>query len=154
MATVNPVPNGLHTLTPQLNVDGAAEAIALYQKAFGAEERTRALDPSGKKIWHAELRIGDSTFFINDTFPEMGAAAHPTELWLYTEKAEELFKRAAAAGMTTVMPMTDMFWGDRTGTLSDRWGNRWTIGKRVKEMTEAQMKKAGEEFAQAQQRKR
>jgi uncharacterized glyoxalase superfamily protein PhnB len=153
MAKIAPVPQGLHTLTAQLTVDGAAQAIELYQKAFGAEERSRALDPSGKKIWHAELRIGDTSFFINDAFPEMGGHAHPSELWLYSEKAEELFKRAASAGMTTVMPMADQFWGDRTGTLKDRWGIQWTVGRRVKEMTEAEMKQAGEAFVKAQQKR-
>lgn len=153
MATVNPIPGGLHTLTPQLSLDGAAEAIALYQKALGAEERSRALDPSGAKIWHAELRIGDSVFFVNDAFPGMGSPAHPTELWLYTEKADALFKRAVDAGMTVVMPMADMFWGDRTGTLTDRWGNRWTIGMRTRDLTPEQMKEAGEEFVRAQRKR-
>jgi len=149
MAKVSPIPQGLHTVTPQLTVDGAAEAIEFYKRAFGAEERNRALDPSGKKIWHCELRIGDSSFFLNDTFPEMGGGAHPTELWIYTEKADELFKRASDAGMTTVMPMSEQFWGDRTGTLKDRWGNTWTVGLRVRDMTPAEMKKAGEEFVRA-----
>ncbi len=147
MANVKAVPEGLHTLTAQLIVDGAAEAIELYKKAFGAEERGRALDPSGKKVWHSELRIGDTSFFVNDAMPEMGGPAHPTDLWLYTEKADELFKRATEAGLSVVMPMTDQFWGDRTGTLKDKWGNKWMVGKHVKDMTEAEMKKAGEEFA-------
>src|SRR5207237_317534 len=85
MAQVNAVPAGLHTLTPQLTVEGAAEAIEFYKKAFGAEEKSRAPDPSGKKVWHSELRIGDSAFFVNDAFPDMGGSAHPTELWLYTD---------------------------------------------------------------------
>jgi PhnB protein len=147
MATVKAVPEGLHTITPQLTVEGAAEAIELYKKAFGAEEISRALDPSGKKVWHCDLRIGNSAFFINDAMPEMGGPAHGTDLWVYTEKADELFKRAADAGLKVVMPMTDQFWGDRTCTLQDRWGNKWMLARRVKELTPEQMKKAGEEFA-------
>jgi PhnB protein len=146
MPKVSPVPQGLHTLTPQLTIDGAGEAIELYKKAFAAEERSRALDPSGKKVWHAELRVGDSSFFVNDAFPETGGSASPSQLWIYTEKAEELFKRASEAGLKVTMPMSDQFWGDRTGTLKDRWGNTFTIGKRVKNMTQEEMKKAGEEF--------
>lgn len=146
MATVNPVPQGLHTLTPNLSVDGAAEAIDLYKKAFGAEERSRAIAPDGKKIWHAELRIGDSVFFINDTFPEMGPA-FPSDLWIYTDNADAMFGRAAEAGLQVLMPMADQFWGDRTGTLKDRWGNKWTLGRHVKDMSEEEMIKAGEEFA-------
>jgi uncharacterized glyoxalase superfamily protein PhnB len=148
-----PIPEGLHTLTPQLTVDGAAEAIEFYKKAFGAEERSRAPDPSGKKVWHAELRIGTSAFFINDAFPDMGGGAHPTALWLYSADADALFKRASDAGAKVLMPMMDMFWGDRTGTVQDKWGNKWTIGKRVKDMTPEEMKKAGEAFAASMPKK-
>lgn len=147
MAPVNPIPPGLRTITPQLTVDGAAEAIDAYKKALGAEERSRMLDPSGKKVWHAELQVGDSMFFLNDAMPEMGGHAHPTSLWLYVDRVDEAFARAEKAGFTVVMPLADMFWGDRTGTLKDKWGNRWNFAQRMKNMTEAEMRAAGEAFA-------
>ena len=147
MATVKPIPEGLHTLTPQLTVDGAADAIAFYKKAFGAEEVMRAPDPSGKKIWHAELRIGDSAIFVNDAFPEMGGPAHPSTLWVYRENVDALYKRAVDAGAKVAMPLADMFWGDRMGTVTDPWGNKWSLAQRVKTMTQEEMKKAGEAFA-------
>lgn len=150
MATVNPVPQGLHSITPQLTVEGAAEAIELYKRVFGAEERNRMLDPSGKKIWHAELRIGESSFFINDTMPEMGGTAQPANLWIYSEKADEIFKRGVDGGMTTLMPMADAFWGDRTGTLKDKWGNKWNVARHVKDMSQEEMRRAGEAFAKTQ----
>jgi len=153
MAKVSPIPRGLHSLTPQLTVDGAAEAIEFYRRAFGAEERERAPDPTGKKVWHAELRIGDSSFFINDAFPDMGGGAHPTEVWIYAANADALYKRAVDAGAKVLMPLSDQFWGDRTGTLGDRWGNRWTVAQRVKEMTPAEMKKAGEVFVATMSKK-
>ena len=59
-------------LRPALAVDGAAEAIEFYKRAFGAEEVMRAPDPTGKKVWHANLRIGDSSFFVNDPMPDIG----------------------------------------------------------------------------------
>ncbi|MFL5322477.1 MAG: VOC family protein [Myxococcaceae bacterium] len=152
MAT-KPVPEGLHTLTPQLTVDGAAAAIEWFKKAFGAEERSRAPDPSGKKVWHSELRIGDSALFVNDAFPDMGGTAHPTDLWIYTGDADAVFKRAVDAGAKVLMPMQDMFWGDRTGTIMDKWGNKWTIGKRVKDMSPDEMKKAGEAFVASMPKK-
>lgn len=148
MAQVNPVPQGLHTITPHLIADGAAEAIDLYKKAFGAEELTRALHPDGKRVWHAALRIGDSSFFINDEFPEMGPS-HPTDLWLYSEKADELFKRATEAGFEVIWPMTDQFWGDRSGTVKDRWGNMWTLAKHIKDLTPEEATRAGEEFVKS-----
>lgn len=153
MAQVKAVPEGMHTLTAQLTVEGAAEALEFYKKAFGAVELDRAPDPSGKKIWHAAMRIGDSAFFINDAFPEMGGHAHPTSLWLYTENADALFQRASGAGAEVLMPMADMFWGDRMGQLKDKWGNRWSIAQRVKSMTPEEMKKAGEAFAAAEKKR-
>ena len=136
-----PIPEGLHTITPQLTIDGADDAIAFYQRAFGAEEVMRAPDPSGKKIWHAELRIGSSTIFLNDAFPEMGGPAHPTKLWLYTPGVDQAFKRAVEAGAKVTMPVTDMFWGDRTGAVADRWGNVWNLAEHTRDLTPEQMKK-------------
>jgi PhnB protein len=152
MAKVKAVPTGMHTLTPQLSIhgdgagDGAAAAIEFYKRAFGAEEISRAIDPSGKKVWHAALRIGDSTFFVNDTFEGMDGA-NKSSLWIYLDGVDAAFQRAIDAGAQVKMPVADMFWGDRLGALTDKWGNQWTIAQRVKDMTEAEQKKAGEEFA-------
>jgi PhnB protein len=146
MAKASAVPQGMHTLTVQLAVDGAAEAIAFYQKAFGAEEVSRAPDPSGKKIWHAELRIGDSVLYLNDVFPEMGGKPQSAALWLYTEGVDHLFKRATDAGCTVTMQPADMFWGDRTAQVVDRWGVQWNLAQRIKDMTPEEMKKAQDEF--------
>src|SRR5678815_137600 len=113
-----PIPEGLRTLTPSLTVEGAAEAIEFYKRAFGAEERNRAMDPTGTKVWHAELRIGNSVIFVNDTAPEMGATPSFSSLWIYTADADAAFERAVKAGAQVTMPMADMFWGDRVGMLS------------------------------------
>ena len=85
MAKVKAVPQGMHTVTPCLAIEGAAEALEFYKRAFGAEELSRALDPSGKKVWHSAIRIGDSTVFVNDADPQMQSIARPTVLWLYVE---------------------------------------------------------------------
>jgi PhnB protein len=146
MAKVRAVPEGMHTITVQLAVDGAAAAIDFYAKAFGAAEISRAPDPSGKKIWHAELRIGDSVIYLNDVFPDMGGKARPASLWLYTEGVDRLFKRATDAGCTVTMPLADMFWGDRTGQVVDKWGVEWNLAQRIKDMTPEEMKKAQDEF--------
>ena len=86
---VNPIPAGYHSLTAQLSIDGAAQAIEFYKRAFGAEELDRALDPSGKKVWHAALRVGDSMLFVNDVFPEMGAPDPArSAMWLYVANVD------------------------------------------------------------------
>jgi len=149
---VSPIPKGYHTITAQLAVDGAAKAIEFYGKAFGAEVLDKALDPSGQKIWHASLRVGDSIFFVNDVFPEMGGSASNTTLWLYLNDVDASFKRAVDAGAKPTMPPADMFWGDRIGQVVDPWGQKWALAMRIKEMTPEEMKKAGDEFV-AQQKK-
>jgi PhnB protein len=146
MSKVRAVPEGLHTVTASIAVDGASEAIAFYTKAFGAEEVMRAPDPSGKKIWHAAIRIGDSQVFVNDVFPDMGGGAQKVKLWLYLENVDAAFKRATDAGATVRMPLSDMFWGDRMGTVADKWGNEWTLAQHVKDMTPEEMKAAQDAF--------
>jgi PhnB protein len=145
MSKVNAVPAGLHTITPQLSLDGAAEAIDFYRKAFGAEEVMRAPDPSGQKIWHAQIRIGSSQLFVNDVFPGMGSASK-SQLWVYVDGVDAAFKRATDAGCTVKMPLADMFWGDRLGCVVDKWGNEWNIAQHMKDLTQDDMKKAQDAF--------
>jgi PhnB protein len=152
---VQPIPEGYHTVTPSLSIDGAAEAIAFYEKAFGAEVVDRAMDPSGKKIWHAALRIGDSMVFVNDLFPEMGAPdPSRSSLWLYVPDVDASFARAVAAGAQAGMPPADMFWGDRMGAVRDPFGQKWTIATKVKNMTPEEMQQAqAAVIAEMQQKK-
>jgi uncharacterized glyoxalase superfamily protein PhnB len=131
----------MRTVTAMLAVDGAAEAIDLYARAFGAVELPgRAPDPSGKKIWHAEIRIGDSIVFVNDASPEMGNPARPSALWLCVEDCDAFYARAVAAGLKSEMPPMDMFWGDRHARVSDKFGNAWAIATRVEDLTPEEMK--------------
>src|SRR5262249_52379975 len=97
----SPVPEGHHTVTPQLILDDAAKGIDWYKKALGAEEVARAVGPDGK-VLHAEIRVGDSLIMVSDP---MGGAKGPREyggspasLWVYVPDADALFKRAVAAG--------------------------------------------------------
>jgi uncharacterized glyoxalase superfamily protein PhnB len=141
------IPEGLRSVTPALTIDGCAEAIEFYKKALGAVEISRAADPSGKKVWHAELRIGDSAVFVNDAFPEMGPSPGAASLWLYSADVEGAFKRAVDAGGKVTMPLADMFWGDRMGSIVDRWGHRWNFAQRVRDLTPEQMQGASEKAA-------
>ena len=141
------IPEGLRTVTPAMTIDGCAAAIEFYKKAFGAVEESRAIDPSGKKVWHAQIRIGDSALFVNDAFPEMGPVPGPATLWIYTSDVDAAFKRAVDAGAEVKMPLADMFWGDRMGIVVDRWGNRWNFAQRVRDLTPDDMQRASEEAA-------
>src|SRR5262245_55940238 len=119
---VQPVPEGYHTLTPVLTIDGAAAAIDFYVRAFGARELSRAVAPDGTRIWHAALQIGDSRLMLSDEFPDMGGprgplslGGSPASIHLYVEDVDRFVERAVAAGATLTMPLENQFWGDRYG---------------------------------------
>ena len=141
------IPQGMHTVTPSITVDGCTDAIEIWKKAFGAEELSRAPDPTGKKIWHAALRIGDSTIFTSDAAPEMGNDPWKTRLWLYFENVDSAFKRATGAGLKATMPPTDMFWGDRFGKFKDPFGHEWSVATTKEQLSPEEMKRRGEAFA-------
>ncbi len=143
---MNPIPKGYHSLTAQLSIDGAQAAIDFYKRAFGAEQVDFAKDPSGQKVWHAALRIGDSMIFVNDVFPDMGGTQSNSAMWLYVADCDAAFKRATDAGAKTTMPVMDMFWGDRMGQVVDPFGQKWTIATHVKDMTPEEMKAAEQAF--------
>jgi len=146
---VSPIPKGYHTITAQLSVEGAGQAIEFYKKAFGAEVVDQAPDPSGKKIWHAALRIGDSMIFVNDVFPEMGGAQSHSSQWLYVGDVDAAYKRATEAGAKSLVAPADMFWGDRMAHVADAFGQKWTLATRIKDMTPDEMKKAADAFVAA-----
>src|SRR6187397_2001308 len=94
------VPEGFHTITPQLTLDNAAQAIDWYKKALGAEEVARVTGPDGK-IMHAEVRIGNSLIMLNDVIMGKGPKAFggsPASFWIYVEDCDAVFNRAVPAG--------------------------------------------------------
>lgn len=137
---VKPIPEGTHTLTPHLIVQGGAKAIEFYRNALGAEEVMRMAAPDGK-IMHAELKIGDSQLYICDEFPEWGARSPqsiggtPVSVHVYTENVDSLFKRATDAGAQPQMPPTDMFWGDRYAKILDPFGHSWGLATHVEDVS-------------------
>ena len=147
MAKTNWLPQGFRTVTPHLVVNGAAKAIEFYKKAFGAEEVMRMPMPDGR-IGHAELKIGDSIIMLADDMPEMmgGKSRDPKKLGgspvgvhLYVQDAKAALDRAAKAGATVVMPVTEMFWGDLYGKLLDPFGHEWSVATHVKDLTPAEI---------------
>jgi uncharacterized glyoxalase superfamily protein PhnB len=162
--SARPIPEGYHTITPSIVVKGAAEAIAFYIRAFGAEEISRAVSPDGKSILHAEIKIGDSRIMLNDEFPEMGCVSPLTlgntasSLLIYAEDVDAAFERAVAAGATVTMPLADQFWGDRFGMLKDPYGHNWSIATHQYDLSEeelaqrmAEAMQSGDGCASAQQ---
>jgi PhnB protein len=157
MAGVKPIPEGMHTLTPNLVIRDCAKAIEFYKKALGAQERARMPAPDGKSIWHAELSIGDSMFFMNDEMPGMGRSAPtaddpvPVTMWLYVRDCDAAYRQAIAGGGRYTREPADMFWGDRCAAVADPYGYLWSFATHQKDMSEEEMKRAGEEFARSMQ---
>lgn len=141
---VKPIPDDMHTITPHLVCANASDAIAFYQKAFGAIELNRMPGPDGK-LMHATVRIGDSTVMLVDEYPEWGSVGpktlkgSPVTLHMYVEDADVAFKRAVDAGATVRMAPEDMFWGDRYGVLVDPFGHQWSIATHIRDLTPAEI---------------
>jgi PhnB protein len=136
--SVSPVPEGFHTITPNIIVEDAKKAIEFLRAAFRAEEVARLTLPDGK-IVHCELQIGDSR--LNLAEPMEGWPARGLLAQLHVANSDEVFARAIAAGAKEVMPMTDMFFGSREGRVSDPFGNTWTIATRKEKVSYEEMQR-------------
>ena len=139
-----PIPEGYHTLSINLSVDDAAAAIEFYKRAFGAKERTR-MDGPDNTIGHAELEVGDSLVMLADQMPQ-SAHRPPPELggtsagmFMYTEDVDAVVQQAVDAGARVTMPVENMFWGDRFGTVTDPFGHVWSIATRVEDVPPEEM---------------
>ncbi len=138
--TAKPIPEGYHSVTPYLGIDGAAAAIEFYKQAFGAIELFRLVAPGGE-IGHAEIRIGNSPIMLADGCAE-GPFRSPRALGgssiglhVYVDDVDALFARAVAAGAKVVRPLQDQFYGDRTGTLEDPYGHVWFLATHKEDLT-------------------
>ena len=145
------IPKGYHTVTPSIVVAGAAKAIDFYKKALGAEEVMRFPGPGGT-IMHAEIRVGDSVVMLADEMPEQGGRSPksyggtPVSFFVYKDNVDAAWKRAVDAGAKEIMPLQDMFWGDRTGCLEDPFGHRWWLAQHVQDLTPEEIQRNAEAF--------
>ena len=149
-------PAGYHTVTPYLIVDNAAKALEFYQKALNAKEIYRLPTPgdkSGKKIAHAEIRIGDSQLMLSHEYPDMDAlgpkslGGTPASFLIYVDDVDKAFDQAVKAGGKAVQPVENQFWGDRTGTLVDPFGHKWTLGTHVEDVPPQEMQKRMDDWS-------
>ncbi|MET0660335.1 MAG: VOC family protein [Steroidobacteraceae bacterium] len=149
-----PIPDGYHSVTPYLVIDGAADALEFYKRAFGATEQFRMPAPGGK-IGHAEIKIGDSVIMLADEYPEMGARSPralggaAVSLMIYVERVDDVFKQALKAGAKELQPLENKFYGDRSGTLQDPFGHVWTISTHIEDVSTEEVRRR----AQAQSQK-
>jgi PhnB protein len=125
------------TVTPLLNIEGAEGAIAFYKEAFGATERMRMPGPDGK-IMHAEILIGDSVVMISDV---MQQPATKSSMFVYVPDCDAVYSQAVAAGASAKMPLQDMFWGDRFGSVVDPFGNVWSVATHKEDVSPQELQK-------------
>ncbi len=136
----------IHELFVQMRVIDAPRAIAFYVEAFGAREKYRLVEPSGR-VGHAELEFGDTTVMLSDEYPEMGLVGPQTRggtvmsMHLHVDDADALIARAVAAGATTIRPAADHFYGERSGTVRDPFGHEWNIGHSIEEVSPEEMQR-------------
>lgn len=136
----------IHELFAYLHVADAARAIEFYRHAFGATEKFRLTEPGGR-VGHAELLFGGATLMISDEFPEYGIKGPHTvggtsvTMHLHVDNADALIQRAIDAGATLEMAPTDQFYGERSGSVRDPFGHRWTIGHSIEAVTPEEMQR-------------
>jgi PhnB protein len=141
-----PIPKGYHAVTPYLSVQGAADAIAFYKKAFGAKEVMRMPGPRGT-IGHAEVQISGSRIMLADESPEINfrspraIGGTPVTIHLYVEDVDKVAKKAVAAGAKLLRPVAEQFYGDRSGSMEDPFGHVWHIATHVKDIPTKELKK-------------
>ncbi len=141
---VRPIPEGYEGATPYLSIKGAAEAIDFYKRAFGATETMRLAEPGGR-IGHAEIRIGRATIMLSDEYPEMGVLSpktlggSPVTIHLYVEDVDALARQAEAAGIKTLRPVADQFYGDRGGKFEDPFGHLWHFATHKEDVSPEEM---------------
>jgi PhnB protein len=136
----------IHELFAYLRMKDAAKAIDFYQRAFGATEKFRLCEPSGR-VGHAELDFGGTTLMLSDEFPEYGIQGPQSlggttlSIHLHVDDADALIRRAVAAGATIVRPAADQFYGERSGTVRDPFGHEWNIGHEIEKVTTEEMQR-------------
>lgn len=146
------IPEGYQTLTPMFIFKDARKAIEFYKKAFGAEERFVMPGPDGKGVMHAEITIGTSIIMIGEENPQctsksaesMGGS--PVSFYIYLENVDKAFQIAIDAGAEIRMPVEDMFWGDRMGTVKDPFGYDWSLASHTNDLTPEEIQEGAKAF--------
>lgn len=151
---VKAVPDGYHSATAYLIIDGAAKALDFYKRVFGAAEKMRMPSPGGK-VGHAEILIGDTMIMLADEHPEIGArgprafGGSPVSIMLYVEDVDATVKTALAAGAKLLQPVEDKFYGDRSGTIEDPFGHHWHISTHKEDVPPDEMERRAAAMSQS-----
>lgn len=150
---IQPLPEGTQAVIPYLTVENAAKAMEFYKKVFAAEEMMRLPGPDGKGVMHAEMRVAGCTIYLSDLCMQAKKEVAPSMpaigLTMYCLDADKVFHRAVKHGAKAVREMTNMFWGDRVGTVVDPFGHHWTLMQRVEVVSPEEMVKRSKQMSMA-----
>lgn len=141
----------IHELFPYLRVKDAPRAIDFYKQAFGAVEKFRLTEPSGR-IGHCELLFGNTTLMVSEEYPEYGILGPQSiggtsvTIHLHLDDADAAIERAVAAGATVVRPASDAFYGERSGAVRDPFGHEWLLGHSIEDVTPEEMQRRYDEL--------
>lgn len=154
-----PIPSGYEGLMPYLVIRGVAQAIEFYKELFGAEELVRLPYPDGSTVMHAELKVRNSVLMLGDEAPHFGIASPetiggtPVSMMFYVPEVDAVFAKAVKLGARSLMPPTDMFWGDRICKFADPFGHHWMIATQKEDVPpEEVIRRAGAMFGQKTRR--
>ena len=153
LTQVKPIPEGFHTVTPSFTFKDSMKAMEFYKKAFGAKVLSVFPALTGKGVMHATMQIGDSTLMMGDEMPNPSCSrsaeslgASPVSFYVYVPDVDAAFKQAVAAGAIATMPVADMFWGDRSGSLKDPFGYSWMLATHTRDLNNEEIRKGAETF--------
>ncbi len=153
------IPEKFHSVTPIFMFKDARKAIEFYKRAFGAQERYAMPGPDGKGVMHAEILIGDSVIMMGEENPQQSCksaetiGSSPVSFYIYLENVDEAFKTALATGAKALMPVQEMFWGDRAGMVQDPFGYSWWLATHTRDLTPEEIRE-GAQAAFAQMEKK
>jgi len=139
MSKVKAIPDGMPAITPHLVIGGAAKAIEFYKEAFGAVEEVRLPGEDGKLV-HAMVRINGAPVMLMDENPQWGArgpkllTGSPVTMHLSVDDVDAVVARAVKASCEVTMPVAEMFWGDRYGSIEDPFGHNWSIATHIRDV--------------------
>ena len=148
-----PIPQGYHSVTPSFTFKDCKKAIEFYKKAFGAKVLDNLPSLDGKGTMHATIQMGDSILMMGDEMPNPSCSksaetmgASPVSFYLYVKDVDAAFRQAAAAGAIVTIPVAEMFWGDRSGSLKDPFGYSWMIATHTRDLNSEEVRKGAEVF--------
>lgn len=138
--------NTIHEVFPYLRVKNAGAAVAFYCEVFGAKEKFRLTEPSGK-IGHVELDLGNIVLMLSDEFPEYNCYGPEAPgksgflIHLHCTNCDELAARAIAAGAEMIREASDQFYGERSCTIRDPFGHDWMLGHEIEKVELEEMQR-------------